>query len=85
MMPPFAAAYAARCGRASSAATDATLTIEPPPDLRSAGSAALQTRNVPVRCTASSRFHSSSESSSSGVNLTMPAEFKTPSIRPSCS
>src|SRR6266536_314068 len=77
MIPPFAAAYAPRLGRASSAATDATLTIAPPPAARRRGSAALHTRNVPVRCTASILFQSASESSSIGVNCAKPAAFST--------
>ena len=60
MIPPLAAAYAARLGRASSAAVDATFTIEPPPAARRRGKVARQTRNVPVRCTASILFQSSS-------------------------
>src|SRR6266536_1415705 len=82
MIPPFAAAYAPRLGRASSAATDATLTIAPPPAARRRGSAAVHTRNVPVRCTASILFQSASESSSIGVNCAKPAAFSTQSRRP---
>src|SRR6266540_350232 len=83
MIPPFAAAYAPRLGRASSAAVEATFTIEPPPAARRRGNVARQTRNVPVRWTASILFQSASESSSIGTNCAKPAALKTQSMRPS--
>ena len=58
------------------------LTMAPPPCSRITGAAALVQRKGPVRLTASTRFQSSSEVSSSGANTATPALLTSASSRP---
>ena len=58
------------------------LTTAPPPNSRISGTAALVHRNGPVRLTASTRFQSSSDVSSSGANTAIPALLTSASSRP---
>ena len=83
-MAAFAAPYGALLRCATNAATDATLTIEPPPRARSSGSACLLTRNVPPACTVIIRFQRSNDHSSIGPNSACPPALKTQSTPPSC-
>jgi hypothetical protein len=57
----FAAPYATLVRCARRAATEAMLTIEPPPRARRCGTACLHTRKGPPTCTAIIRFHRSRE------------------------
>jgi hypothetical protein len=58
------------------------LMIDPPPPVRINGAAACMPRNAPVRLTASSAFHRSSEVSAMAVRLMMPALLTRMSSRP---
>ena len=58
------------------------LTIAPPPLSRMIGATSCVIRNGPVRFTASTRCHSSSVTSSSGLNTAMPALLTSASMRP---
>src|SRR5439155_21763287 len=83
--PPFDAAYAIELPDPAMPATDATLTIEPPPPVRISGIAARDTKNGPFKFTAKIRSHLSSVISSSSVCFTkyvVPALFTTTSSRP---
>ena len=72
--PPFDAVYAALYGNARRPETDAMFTIAPPAS-SSGSSAAWLIKKVPVRLTASVRFHSSSASSRVDANDPTPAMF----------
>ena len=80
---PFDAEYAARFRSPTSAATDATLTIEPPPRAIMPGIACLQQRNVPRALTANTFSQTSSGVPGAFVVEPMPAALtstSTPSI-----
>jgi hypothetical protein len=80
---PFAAPYTELCFCPTTAATEATLTMDPRPRSCSCGSTCLHTRNVPPACTVSIRDQRSSDQSSIGPNSAWPPALNTQSTGPS--
>src|SRR4051794_10039745 len=72
--------YAARRGHPNSPATDARLTIEPPPPDRIRSATALDALSVPVTLIWSTRSQSSSATSAVGTKCATPAQLTRPAI-----
>ena len=85
VIAPLAAPYGTLLAWATSAATDATLTMDPAPCARITGTTSRQTRNVPPAWTVIIRCHCCNDQSPIGANSACPAALNRQSIVPSCS